>query len=333
MKFGFCHVPHDHYARHVELVQLAERLGFDQAWIPDQTFNHDPYVILAATALATSEIALGVGVSNPFTRHPATTGRAIASLADIAPGRVSLGIGAGNVRELLHPLGYQFDTPADRCREAVELIRAELTGKEVSYKGRYYQMEGVELEIKGPFDIPLYLAGRGRRVLEAAGAVADGALIGGLCGDAGMRYAIGCLRRGAEVAGRSSLPQEIGSWVSCQITEDRAAGVARMRQSIAHIIGGAPLQVMQEVGLPETVIAKVKAAYKDGGQTAAAEFVTEECVDAFAIVGPPSTVISRIEALANAGATQFIFLIGSGELREQARRLEQFAAEIIPAFR
>lgn len=333
MEFGFCHVPHDHYAKHVGLVQLAERLGFRRAWIPDQTFNHDPYVILGALALSTSEIQLGVGVANPFTRHPASTGRAIATVADLAPGRVSLGIGAGNVRELLQPLGFPFDRPADRCREALELIRQELTGDEVAYRGRYYQMDGARLELDEPAEVPLYLAGRGRRILEAAGAVADGALIGGLCGDAGIRYALDCLRRGAAGAGRDSLPGEIGSWVTCRIGDDRRAEIERIRPSMAHIIGGAPDQVMAELGLPETVVAAIKSAYRSGGAAAAAEYVTDECVDAFAIVGPPDAVIARIEALGDAGATQFIFLIGSGDVRVQAGQLEQFATEIFPAFR
>ena len=79
MRFGFGHVPSGHYQRHVELVQRAERLGFDTAWIADQTFYRDPYVILAALATSTERIGLGLGATNPFTRHPAMTSRAIAS--------------------------------------------------------------------------------------------------------------------------------------------------------------------------------------------------------------------------------------------------------------
>ena len=115
LRFGFAHVPSEHVDRHVELVQLAEELGFDCAWIPDQTFYRDPYVVLAALARATSTIALGVGVTNPFTRHPAMTARAIASVEELAPGRVALGVGAGNVRELLAPLGLPS---SDGCAAA-----------------------------------------------------------------------------------------------------------------------------------------------------------------------------------------------------------------------
>src|SRR6266545_800266 len=130
LTFGFAHVPAEHYRRHVELVLEAERLGFDYAWIPDQTFYRDPYVVLTALALTTDRIRLGLGVTNPYTRHPAMAGRAIASIAECAPGRVLLGVGAGNVRELLQPLGLDLDSPAARCREMVELVRHELDGSQ-----------------------------------------------------------------------------------------------------------------------------------------------------------------------------------------------------------
>jgi 5,10-methylenetetrahydromethanopterin reductase len=331
MKFGFCHVPSEHYAKHVELVRRAEDLGFDYAWIPDQTFYRDPYVILAALALSTSKIRLGLGVTNPYTRHPAAATRAIASVEEIAPSRVSFGVGAGNVRELLHPLGFDFAAPAARCKEEVELVRAALSGEEVEYRGRHFQMVGARLEINGSFPIPLYIAGRGRRVLEAAGEVADGALVGGLCNAAGFEYAIGCLRRGAQRAGRDLAQLEVGSWVGCHVTDDPEAAAERLKPSVAHIIGGAPNDVLEEIGLPMATVAAIKAAYADGGSAAGAAHVTRECIDAFTIVGDASTVVERIRMLEDAGATQFIFLMHAGSVDEHAQRLERFASDVIPA--
>lgn len=333
MKFGFCHVPAEHYTRHVGLVQRAERLGFEYAWIPDQTFYRDPYVILAAVGLATTDIQLGLGVTNPFTRHPASAGRAIASVAEIAPTRVSFGVGAGNVRELLRPLGFDFSAPADRCKEALELVRAELSGGDVAYRGRHYQMVGARLQINGSFPIPLYLAGRGPRVLEAAGEVADGALIGGLCNEAGMRYAVGCLRRGAERGGRDVSQMEVGSWVTCYLTDEPDAAAERLRPSVAHIIGGAPADVLEAIALPPETVSAIKSAYAEGGSEAAAEYVTRDCVDAFTIVGDAATVVGRIGLLRDAGATQFIHLMPAGSVEQHAERLERFARDVMPAFR
>jgi len=132
LKFGFGHVPSQDYREHVRLIQLAEELGFDYAWVADQTFHRDPVAVIAAAALATQAIQLGIGVANPFTRHPAMLARSAATLDEMAEGRFSLGIGAGNRKELLRPLGLDDGDAAIRCTEMAELVRALLNGGPVT---------------------------------------------------------------------------------------------------------------------------------------------------------------------------------------------------------
>lgn len=332
LRFGFAHVPAEHYRKHVELVRLAEALGFDQAWIPDQTFFRDPYVILAALAPATSTIRLGLGVTNPFTRHPAMSARAIATVDELAPGRVALGIGAGNVRELLAPLGLPSSETAARIREMTELAHQVLTSDEVDYAGEHYRMEGGRLEF-GPAAVPVYVAGRGPLVLEVAGEVADGALVGGLCTPAGIGYALDCIRRGAARRGRDARDLDIGSWVTCRITDDRQTALKQLQTVVAHIIGGAPDNVLEAIGLPLDRIGLIKNAYREGGSTQAAEHVTEECVDSFAIVGDAEACAARIRELEQAGTTQFILLMPPGTVAQHETLLRQFATDVMPALR
>jgi 5,10-methylenetetrahydromethanopterin reductase len=329
MRFGFGHVPSGHYQRHVELVQRAERLGFDDAWIADQTFYRDPYVILAALATSTERIGLGLGATNPFTRHPAMTTRAIASVEEMAPGRVSIAIGAGNVKELLRPLGLDEGSSARRCRESVELMRGLLSGERIDYRGRHYQAGGVELEFPVAGEIPIYVAARGPRVLEVAGEVADGVMIGGLCGPAGIEYALDCARRGAARSGRELSELDIVSWVTCDLTDDREAAVERLRPTVAHIVGGAPDVVLEEAGLPMDVVGRIKSAYQADGSAEAGAHVTDECVDAFAIVGDAAECAERIRLLEQAGVTQFVFLMPRGGVDEHAERLEAFAGAVL----
>ena len=335
LSFGFAHVPSEHYRKHVDLVLEAERLGFDHAWIPDQTFYRDPYVILTALALATEKIRLGVGVTNPYTRHPAMAGRAIASIDECAAGRVSLGVGAGNVRELLNPLGLDFDRPAARCREMVELVKRVLAGSTngTGYVGEVYRMDGARLQFDVDHRIPVYLAGRGPRVLEAAGEVADGVLIGGLCSSAGIGYALERVRAGAAARNRDIGEIDIGSWVTVHLTDDREHDLEHLRPVVAHIIGGAPDSVLDAIGLPTALIARLKADYRSGGSAAAAVHVTEECLDAFTIVGDASLCIDRIRALEEAGTTQFIFLMPPGDVIGYSSLINRLAETVIPAFR
>jgi 5,10-methylenetetrahydromethanopterin reductase len=335
LTFGFAHVPSEHWRRHVELVQEAERLGFDYAWIPDQTFYRDPYVILTALALSTERIQLGVGVTNPYTRHPAMAGRAIASVGELASGRVSLGVGAGNVRELLSPLGLDFDRPAARCREMVELVKRALepSTNGTGYVGDVYRMDGARLEFGVDEPIPVYLAGRGPRVLEAAGEVADGVLIGGLCSPAGIDYALERVRVGATARNRDATELDIGSWVTVHLTDDRERDVERLRPSVAHIIGGAPSSVLDAIGLPTDVVERLKEDYRRGGKAAAAAHVTDDALDAFAIVGDAALCIDRIRALEEAGTTQFIFLMPPGDVDGYSALINRLAETVIPAFR
>jgi 5,10-methylenetetrahydromethanopterin reductase len=335
LAFGFAHVPSEHYRRHVELVLEAERLGYDYAWIPDQTFYRDPYVILTALALSTDRIRLGLGVTNPFTRHPAMAGRAIASVDECASGRVSLGVGAGNVRELLEPLGLGFDSPAARCREMVELVQSELSGagNGAGFVGSHYRMDGARLQFAVDHRIPVYLAGRGPRVLEAAGEVADGVLIGGLCAPAGIAYALDRVSKGATARGRDLAAIDVGSWTTVLLTDDRTRELERVRPMVGHIIGGAPQSVLDAIGLPSELVGRLKTDYRQGGSAAAAAHVTEECVDAFTIVGDAGFCIDRIRALEEAGVTQLICLMPPGDVDGYSSLIRRLAETVLPAFR
>ncbi len=332
MRFGFSHHPAEHYARHVDLVGYAESLGFDTAWVPDQTFYRDPYVMLAACAAATERIELGLAVTNPFTRHPTMTARSAATVAEFAPGRFRLGFGAGNRRELLVPLDLPLDDTPGRCVETTEIVRGMLRGERLDYAGRHYRARGVELDFAAE-DVPIYIAGRGRGMLRAAGQVADGVIVGGLSTPEGIAYAWREITRGAARAGRDARSLEIVSWLMCDVTDDRAAAVESMRPMVAHIIGGAPADMLVEIGVPPETVADVKRAYAEGGKEAAASHVTEGCIDTVTLVGELDACLERIGGLEAAGVTQFGMLLPPGTVDEHRTHLARFAETVIAGYR
>ena len=330
MRFGFGHVPAEDYRRHVRLVQVAEELGFDYAWIPDQTFHRDPVPLVAAMALATSRIRIGLAVVNPYTRHPAMVARTAGTLDEIAGGRFRLGIGAGNRKELLQPLGLDEGDAARRCREMAEIVRAFVGGGRVDYQGVHFRTSQAGLDFQARPDLEIYIAGRGPMVLQAAGAVADGAIIGALCTPAGIEYALEQIGRGASSVGRDISHMDIVSWVTCHITADRAIAVDELRPSVAHIIGGAPLSVLEAVGLPLELMRQIKGVYRSQGIPKAARLVTTDCVDRLAIVGDANECARRIRELELAGVTQFAYLMPPGNTRQHEQRLRAFASAIFP---
>jgi 5,10-methylenetetrahydromethanopterin reductase len=333
MKFGFGHIVNEHYQRHVKLVQLAEDLGFDFAWVPDQTFFADPYVILGAMALATKTIQLGVGVTNPYTRHPSMNARAIATVDQLSGGRAHLGIGAGNRKELLTPLGLDGAHAGPMSREMVEVVRALLSNRSVEYQGQHFQVNRVRLDFEARPDLQLYIAGRGPAVLYAAGQAADGVIIGALTTDRGIRFALDHVRRGAAQAGRELSQMHVVSWVTCTLTDDRPAMLRHLRPSIAHVIGGAPMDVLTAIGLPTELVERIKAVYAQEGIPQAAKHVTDECIDALTIVGDADYICSRIRQLEMAGVTQMAFLLPTGSVNEHSARIMALAEQVLPAFR
>jgi len=332
MKFGFGTKPSEHYQDYIAMVQEAEALGYDFAWVPDQTFYRDPFMILGAVGLATQRIQLGVGVTNPYTRHPAMVARSLATLDELAPGRAHLGIGAGNRKELLDPLGLDGAHAGPMCREMVEVVRPLLDNQVARHRGQYFQADGVRLDFPVANRIPCYIAGRGQHVLRAAGEVADGAIIGGLCTPQGVTYALDQVRAGAEKAGRHLQSMELVAWVTCRVTDDREAAFRELRPVISHLVGGAPLEVLNAVGLNPETVQQIKSVYKADGIEASAVYVTDECIEAFTLVGGGPELVQRIRALGQAGITQIATLMPPGSATQHRAILRHFAEAVMPAF-
>jgi alkanesulfonate monooxygenase SsuD/methylene tetrahydromethanopterin reductase-like flavin-dependent oxidoreductase (luciferase family) len=135
----------------LDATRRVEAAGYSTAWIWDHFVSRgrltDPllecWTMLAATASTTSRVHLGSFVTNVANRHPAVLARMVMTLADLAPGRVELGIGIGG-----HPaehVAYGIEFPEARVRaarleEAVAVIRALFAGGPATFQGQHYQL-------------------------------------------------------------------------------------------------------------------------------------------------------------------------------------------------
>lgn len=330
MKFIFGAKPKAPMSAFVNLVREGERMGFDSAWVPDQTFFPDPFVSLAMCAQATERIELVIGVANPYTRHPVQVGRALATLDDVAPGRVALGYGAGNRKELVVPLGRELFRPAAHCREAIQLCRRLFQGEKLHYRSDLYTADGVELEMFPHPNIPIYLAARGPRILEVAGEVADAVVIGALLSEDGVRYALNHLKIGAARAGRDW--QTIGRmlWITCFVTDDKTLWVERYRSSAAHILAGAPQAIFDALKLTRQFMDELKSTYAEGGSDSAAHLVSDELVLQLAAIGSPEEVADQLQRAIDLGIDQIGILVNAPKVEESQKALQRFADEVIP---
>ena len=160
-----------------EIIKELEDLGYDAAWVPDtQMMWSDCYATMALAAANTSKIKLGTGVAIPGTRIAPTTAAAIASINEIAPGRVFLGIGTGHTA--MRVMG-QNPMPVKEFREYLRVVRTMLAGDPVDYTYRGKTTEIVWQNHGDGFrntkdHVPIYVAANGPLALKAAGAYGDG---------------------------------------------------------------------------------------------------------------------------------------------------------------
>src|SRR5918997_2200881 len=126
MKFSIASLGEEPADRFVPYVRLCEGLGFDSFCHADEKWTRDVYVRLALAGAATSRIGLGITVTDPYTRHPALTAQATATLSEATGGRLRVILGAGSHFETLP--GYSNARPAVGIRESIELMRRMYSG-------------------------------------------------------------------------------------------------------------------------------------------------------------------------------------------------------------
>lgn len=172
--------------------EVAERLeadGLDQLWlIEDCSFTTAPS--LAATAFAvTDRLHVGVGILPAVARNAAITAMELATLAQLAPGRLLAGIGHG-VQEWMEQIGARPASPVTALDEVVTTVKRLLAGEAVTLDGRYVRMRDVTLDAPPPTGPPLLAGVRGPKSLELTGRIADGLILADCAGPTHTRASI-----------------------------------------------------------------------------------------------------------------------------------------------
>ena len=195
MKFDVGIINNQPVADVARQAQLAESLGFDTVWITDSHLVcRELWTTLAACALATSKIKLGPGVTVPHTRHWSVTASAIATLEEMARGRIVLGIGTGGSSAETMGMSVQRAARVATLETMVTSIRRLVAGGSAPLEGGGPSRLAWLPE---PRKIPIYVAGSGPRMLEAAGRLGDGAIMYAGVDPAILQAGLQCIERGA----------------------------------------------------------------------------------------------------------------------------------------
>jgi probable F420-dependent oxidoreductase len=331
MRFGITVLPDPPYTRFVELMQLAERHGFEYGWTYDSHLLwQEPYPFLTAAALATERMRFGLCVTNPGTREPTVTASATATLHDISGGRMVIGIGRGDSAR--RTIGYD-PVPMAEFEAAAAMIRELMNGREVTWNGK---------ELRLPWaaerpEIPLYVAGYGPKALAVAGRQADGVIIQ-LADPDIVQWVMGQARDAAAAAGRDPAALEAIVCAPCVLGDDMAAAREQVRWFPA-MVSNHVFDLLQRYDrslLPERLTAYLDRRefydYSEHSRMGArhGEFVDDETCDRFCILGSVEDHIAKLRELEAIGVTQWNIYLMTERPEET---LELYGREIIPRLR
>lgn len=336
MRFSFSLVPSPPMTAFGDTIARAEGWGYDLAWVPDQGFMQDPFVALSYLTTRTEKIGLGVGVTNPFQRHPVQIARAAAALADLRPGGFTLGLGAGEKRRIRDKVGAPVAPFIETISTTMQVLRDLFDGKRVTVSNDVFQIDDVALEIAAPPAVPIFLATTHPDAFRAAGAYADGVIVGDVADPDVMTRIIGWIGEGAEAQGRRKEDVSVLAWCATIVTEDRQAVIEHLRRPvIGSAINGMHRETRGLMGVDPAYFPQIRAAKFDPALTLPEGAIPDAMVDRFAIAGPPEYCAERVRALRDAGVDTMGFrmpvaLTGIYDFETNLRRLME---DVVPQVR
>jgi 5,10-methylenetetrahydromethanopterin reductase len=279
----------------VEVAETLEEAGVDQLWVIEDCF-YTAGISLAATALARTEsLTVGLGILPAVARNPAVTAMELATLAQLAPGRLLAGIGHG-VQEWMEQMGARSPSPLTTLDEAISIVRRLLRGESVTFHGSVFSMNDVVLAAP-PDDPPAVLAGvRGRKSLALAGRVADGVVLAEGAGPTYVRDAI-------ERAGAPD-PFRVSVFTALAVGDD----AREMRRAMAPFVAGL-LDGTNPAPEAHPHIDEIKERHDARGIDGIADMPADWWIELGAI-GTFDDAVRHAEALADAGACDVAFFPG-----------------------
>jgi 5,10-methylenetetrahydromethanopterin reductase len=260
----------------VATIEAAEQLGLDEVWLGDEGPARDPFALLAAAAYATCRIRLGVAVTNPYLRHPATLAATAMTIHELSDKRMLLGIGPGG-NLALGPLHVERVRPLAATRRALRIIRAVCRGEPTEgYTPPSHALTAP--------DLPVFVGARGERFNRLASAEADGVFLGGIP--------------------RSRLPATAG-WARSVRDIELAVYPAAvfdadtrelMRPRMIHAVLDAPQATRTELGVCLRSAAAAAEALSQGDPAPARAIMDDRLLDELLAYGSPMEVGQQIAA-------------------------------------
>jgi probable F420-dependent oxidoreductase len=320
-------------ARVVELARQAELFGFTHVWTFDSHLLwQEPYVIYSQILACTRKVVVGPMVTNPATRDWTVTASLFATLNEMFGNRTVCGIGRGD--SAVRVTNGKPVTLAT-LRESIEVIRGLGNSEQVTYKGSLLQ-----LPWSTGSQLPIWMAAYGPKALALTGEVADGFILQ-LADPAITEWSIAAVRKAAADAGRDPAAITICVAAPAYVTDGSDGHLAHGRDQcrwFGGMVGNHVADIVARYGADGGAVPKALSDYIAGRQgydynqhgkagNTHTDFVPDEVIDRFCLIGPVDRQVARLGELADLGVDQFALYL---QHDAKAETLAAFGDAVIP---
>ncbi len=329
MDFGITIKPDISIDHILSLTRQAESCGFSFGWIFDShVLWKDPFPLLTLMAANTRTMRLGTCVTNPAVRDVTVSASLFATLNQASRGRMELGIGRGDSSRRV--LGKK-PTTLEALEEFVRVFRDLNAGSTIELDGvptRFSWTNGVVPRV--------WVAGYGPKALRTAGRIGDGVILQFADPDL-IAWCLGFVREGAEEAGRDFSKIEVMAAAPVWASDDLEVARDHVRWFPA-LVSNHVMDLISKYK-PEDLPPALTSFVKDRGKydylhhcevgSDNADFVTDEVVDRFCLVGPVAEHRKKLDRLREVGVTQFNIYLMCGE---EEITLNIYRREVLPQY-
>jgi 5,10-methylenetetrahydromethanopterin reductase len=290
-------------------VRSAEAAGFEAVWQAESRLVREATVPMAAFAAVTDRIRIGSGVVNNWTRNVALMASTFATLDDLAPGRVMLGIGAW-WDPLAAKVGIHRRRPLQAMREYVQVLRRLLAMERVTFRGEFVEVDDIELDVvhgdRAPRRVPIYIGATGLRMMQLAGEIADGVVLNYMVSPSYNADAMAALEAGTARAGRTIDDVDRPQLIVCSLDPDRGSALDRARELLTQYLGQQP-HIMKASGVDPGLIEEIGRVmtWPAGPEEIhrAMKLVPDEAVQMISASGTAEECRAKVQEYVDAGCT------------------------------
>ncbi len=277
----------------LECSEILSHTNVDTIWIPE-TWGMENFSMLSAISQKALEPQIGSSIINIFSRSPSSIAMGAATVDILSKGRLILGLGTSSTPIIEDFHGYKFVNPVLRMKEYVEIIKLVLSGKQVNYSGKIFNLKNFSLLIKPQRNkIPIYLAAVNQKMIELTWEISDGVI-----------FYLRPLNEMKKTIQKMQSKRKID--VTCQIitcvSDDEEIAIIRAKQTLAFYISVGKIyrEFLSKNGF-ENETKNVYEEFKKSGFKTNHELISDNMLTSLTIAGTPDQCISQLQKFRDIG--------------------------------